>query len=53
MKSRVLLGVALILASPVCAWLIARQEYPVWIGWGVATLLVIAGIRLVTSAVKQ
>jgi hypothetical protein len=53
MKSRTLLGISLILASPVCAGLIARQQYPIWIGGNVAMLLAMAGIRLVTSAVRQ
>jgi hypothetical protein len=53
MTPRVVLGIALIAAAPLCAWFVARQHSPGWIAWGAAMLLTIAGIRLVTAVVRQ
>jgi len=51
--SRILLGVTLIVADPVCVWIVARLHMvPAAVAWGVGMLLLIPGIRLFTGAIE-
>ena len=50
--ARVSLGIALIVAAPVCAWFAARQQVPFWIALATALILALVGIRIVTGALR-